>query len=151
MVPKCKLSIKLPSLYIMIYKGNRHEDERGIVTFNNNFDASAVKRIYTLENHDTHFIRGWQGHKNEQRWFTAISGSFEVRLICIDDWETPTTSLEPEVYRLEAGKLDVLHVPAGYITSIQALEKCSKLLVMADFGLGEIEDDYRFPADYFEN
>lgn len=135
----------------MIYKGNRHEDERGIVTFNNDFDASAVKRIYTLENHNTDFIRGWQGHKIEQRWFTAISGSFEVRLIGPDNWETPSTSLQPQIYCLEARKLDVLHVPAGYITSIQALEKCSKLLVMADYGLDEIEDDYRFPADYFEN
>jgi hypothetical protein len=27
----------------------------------------------------------------------------------------------------------------------------SKLLVMADYALGEIEDDYRFSIDYFKN
>lgn len=135
----------------MIYKGNRHEDERGIVTFNNGFDATAIKRIYTLENHETEFIRGWQGHRIEQRWFAAVSGSFEVRVIRLDCWENPDPDLPQEVYILNAVKLDVLYVPAGHITSIQALDKGSKLLVMADYGLGEILDDYRFPADYFEN
>ncbi|WP_285269918.1 hypothetical protein [Kaistella rhinocerotis] len=46
----------------MVIKGSRHEDERGILTFNNVFDASEVKRIYTIQNHFTDFIRGWQGH-----------------------------------------------------------------------------------------
>jgi hypothetical protein len=47
--------------------------------------------------------------------------------------------------------LDVLHIPQGYISSIQALEPEAKLLVMADYLLGEINDEYRFDADYFKN
>jgi hypothetical protein len=41
-------------------------------------------------------------------------------------------------------------VPRGYVSSIQALEMGSKLLVMADHLLGEIKDEYRFDIDYFK-
>ncbi|PIX07465.1 MAG: sugar epimerase, partial [Flavobacteriales bacterium CG_4_8_14_3_um_filter_35_10] len=41
------------------------------------------------------------------------------------------------------------HVPQGYVSSIQAMEESSKLLVMADHLLGEIKDEYRFDVDYF--
>ena len=68
--------------------GNRFADSRGVLAYNNDFDASAVKRIYFIENVDTNFVRAWQGHKIEQRWFTAVSGSFEIRIIAIDDWDT---------------------------------------------------------------
>jgi hypothetical protein len=42
-------------------------------------------------------------------------------------------------------------VPSGNITSIQALEANSKLMVMSDYLMGEIQDEYRFPIDYFKN
>ena len=42
-------------------------------------------------------------------------------------------------------------MPAGYASAIQAKEKGSKLLVMVNYSLGEIDDDHRFPLDYFEN
>jgi hypothetical protein len=44
----------------------------------------------------------------------------------------------------------VLHIPAGYVSSIQSLIAGSKLLVMADYLMGVNEDDYRFESDYFE-
>jgi len=59
--------------------------------------------------------------------------------------------LEILQYELNAEKLDVLHIPSGYASAIQANEKGAKLLVMANYSLGEIDDDYRFPIDYFEN
>ena len=43
----------------------------------------------------------------------------------------------------------VLHVPQGYVTSIQSLEENSKLMAMADYLMGEIQDEYRFAVDYF--
>jgi hypothetical protein len=52
-------------------------------------------------------------------------------------------------YVLESATLDVLHIPAGYISSIQALEEESKLLVMSDYHLGELNDEFRYPTDYF--
>jgi len=131
-----------------IITGNSHTDTRGTLFYNNDFDASAIKRIYVIENNGD-FIRAWQGHKIEQRWFSAVKGSFKIRLIKIDDWENPAKRAEILTFTINADTLEVLHVPQGYVSSIQAMEIGSKLLVMADYLLGEIKDEYRFDVDYF--
>jgi dTDP-4-dehydrorhamnose 3,5-epimerase-like enzyme len=133
----------------MILKGNKYEDSRGIITYNNEFDASTVKRIYTIENHSTEFIRGWQGHKIEQRWFACINGSFEIAVIEVDDFKNPSRDLTINKYILSSETLTYLHIRAGFITAIKSLEEGSKLLVLADYGIGEIDDEYRFELDYF--
>ncbi|TYC08809.1 sugar epimerase [Bizionia gelidisalsuginis] len=129
--------------------GNRHTDSRGNLTFNNDFDASPIKRLYTIENKTTDYIRAWQGHKIESRWFSAIKGSFEIKLIQIDNWENPNKNAEICSTTLNDKSLDTLCVPKGYINSIQALEENSKLLVMSDYGFDEIKDEYRFDPNYF--
>ena len=133
-----------------IIKGNSHTDDRGTILFNNDFKATEVKRIYFIENKDTEFVRAWQGHKIEQRWFSAVQGSFEIKLIEVDDWESPSKNSLVHSFVLNANQLDILHVPLGYISSIQALEHSSKLLVMADYLIGEVKDEYRYEADYFK-
>ncbi len=133
-----------------VIRGNSRQDQRGTIRFNNDFSPAGVRRMYTIENAYTDFVRGWQGHRIEQRWFSAMSGSFRIKLIKIDDWEQPTESLPQMEFNLEAESCDVLHVPKGFISSIQATEENSKLLVFADYQLGEIKDEYRFPADYFK-
>ena len=133
-----------------IIEGGRHCDARGILLYNNVFDASGIKRVYLIENKDVDFIRAWQGHRIEQRWYSAVQGSFKIRLIAIDDWDNPSKMLKPVTFFLYAEKMDVLHVPPGYVSSIQALESGSKLLVMADYHLGEVKDEYRFDVDCFE-
>lgn len=132
-----------------IITGGCHSDDRGTLLYNNSFDASGIKRVYIIENRDTAFIRAWQGHRIEQRWFSATQGSFKIRLIAIDNWDNPSKALVPVTFILNAGKMDVLHIPQGYVSSIQALTADAKLLVMADYRLGEAKDEYRFDADYF--
>ncbi|WP_228453891.1 WxcM-like domain-containing protein [Chryseobacterium fistulae] len=134
----------------MIHQGNKHEDQRGIITYNNEFDTQNVKRIYTIENHSKGFIRGWQGHKIEQRWFAAMKGKFEISVIEVDDFDQPSKELTIHKFMLDDQSLTYLHVPAGCITAIQAQEENSKLLVLADYKLGEIHDEYRFELDYFQ-
>ncbi|SFO02885.1 WxcM-like, C-terminal [Paenimyroides ummariense] len=133
----------------MLLQGKAHQDDRGIITFNNEFDASEIKRIYTIENHSPDFIRGWQGHKIEQRWFACMKGSFEVSVIEVDDFTNPSKDLTIQKYLLKDDVLTYLHIPAGYITAIQSKSLDSKLLVLADYGLGEIADEYRFDLNYF--
>jgi len=134
-----------------IIKGNSFTDIRGTINFNNSFDASQIKRMYIIQNSSVNFIRGWQGHKVEQRWFSALQGSFRIKLIKIDDWNTPSKSLVYQEIRLEAKTLDILHIPQGYVTSIQSIKNNSKLLVMADYAIGEIEDEQRYDLNYFCN
>jgi dTDP-4-dehydrorhamnose 3,5-epimerase-like enzyme len=133
-----------------VIQGNHFSDERGTLIYNNEFDASLVKRIYFIENKNVDFIRAWQGHKIEQRWFTAVRGSFLIRIIAIDNWESPSVFLEKERFVLSSDNFLVLHISQGYVSSIQSLEESSKLMVMADYVLGGIQDEFRFDIDYFK-
>lgn len=132
-----------------LIKGHAHKDERGSLKYNNSFDLSQVKRFYTIEPIDTDFKRGWQGHKIEQRWFTALKGSFEIRTIAIDDWESPKRDLEQQISVLSENVLDILHIPAGFVTCIQALEANAALGVFADYPVGALNDEYRYELDCF--
>ena len=134
-----------------LLKGKSYIDSRGSLSFNNNLDLSTVKRMYFIENININFIRGWQGHKIEKRWFNAVRGSFKIQLIKIDDWIRPTKNLTKEEFILTSKTLDVFYIPKGHVSSIQALELKSKLLVMSDYFLGEIKDEYRYDLDYFNN
>lgn len=133
-----------------LLEGRRHEDARGILGYNNNFDALDIKRMYVLENKNTDFVRAWQGHQIEQRWFSAMTGSFAIQLIAIDNWDRPNKKSERFEFVLDSGTLDVLHIPSGYVSSIQSLVAGSKLLVMADYLMGALEDEYRYESGYFE-
>lgn len=133
-----------------IIKGNSFSDERGKISFNNEFNAVEVKRIYFIENYSIDFLRGWQGHQIEQRWFMCTKGSFEIKVIKIDNWENPSKDLQVKVYQINSEDSAVLHVPKGHITSIQSLENESKLMAMSDYHLGEIKDEYRFDLEYFK-
>ena len=132
-----------------VINGGSYSDNRGVVTYNNDFDMSSIKRIYSIQNVNTSFVRAWQGHAIERRWFSVVKGSFEIKLIKIDNWENPTKSLEVFSIVLNDKNFDVLYVPGGYVSSIQALEENSKLLLMSDYRLGDIEDEYRFDSNYF--
>ncbi len=132
-----------------LIKGNNHLDARGKLTFNNSFSGFTIKKIYSIENADLDFVRGWQGHQIEQRFFSAFTGSFKIKLIRIDQWDNPAKNLPVLEFHLDSHNFDILHIPSGFVTSIQALEKSSKLLVFGDYQLNELQDEFRFPYDYF--
>lgn len=126
-------------------------DARGILLYNNDFDVSVIKRIYIIENNSLDFVRGWQGHKVEQRWFSLAHGAFTIQLIAVDNWESPSKKLNITEFKMTAKKMDILHIPAGYISSIQATEEHSKLIVMSDYLFGSIQDEYKYEINYFND
>mgnify|MGYP006090570269 FL=1 len=132
----------------IIFGGN-HKDHRGELKFNNSFNMAQVKRFYSISLKKKH-LRRWQGHKIEQRWFTAISGKFNIQLISVDNWKEPSINLPKIDFELSSKSLNVLHIPSGYLTSIEALDDNSILLAMSDYGLNEINDDYKFQDKYFK-
>tara|TARA_B110000003_G_C16434813_1_gene451621 strand:- start:233 stop:661 length:429 start_codon:yes stop_codon:yes gene_type:complete len=133
-----------------IIQGSSYTDSRGTLFFNNIFDASAIKRMYIIQNSSIEAFRGWQGHKVEQRWFSVINGSFEIYLIAVDNWEKPSKNLKLIKYHLNAANMDVLHVPSGFVSSIRSKEHDSKLLAMSNYGLGEINDEYKYEINFFK-
>jgi dTDP-4-dehydrorhamnose 3,5-epimerase-like enzyme len=134
----------------ILLKGGNHQDERGNLEFNNAFDASDVKRMYTISNSESNPVRGWQGHQIETRWFTCVLGSFEITLVAVDDWEQPCITQKKQVFLINASSLDVLYTPPGYLTRLNMLEPNSKLVVMSNYAMGEVQDEYRFDLNYFK-
>lgn len=100
--------------------------------------------MYTIENVDVHSIRGWQGHKIEQRWFSTINGTFKIQILSIDYFEKGLIGLKPYCFVLKFDQMDILHVPAVFVSSIQGLEVGAKLLVLAGYKVGEVDDEFRF-------
>lgn len=134
----------------IILKGAKNQDNRGLLLYNNDFDFSEIKRIYTIENSSIEFIRAWQGHRIEQRWFSALNGSFQIKVIEPNDWQKPTAIKLNFEFILKKDTLDFLHIPAGYLSSIKALEEKSQLLVLADYKINEVQDDYKFELEVFK-
>ncbi|MCL7988636.1 WxcM-like domain-containing protein [Sphingobacterium sp. lm-10] len=131
--------------------GGIAKDERGQIRFVNDFDMSEVKRFYLIKNADLQVIRGWRGHKIEQRWFYVISGAFRVNLVEIDDWVNPSPNLPIKRLILTASEGRLLYVPAGYATAFQAAENNAELLVYADYGVEHAPlDDHIWPSNYFQ-
>lgn len=132
-------------------KGGIAKDERGEIRFVNEFDMSSVKRFYIIKNSDTQLIRGWRAHRIEQRWFYVLSGSFNVDLVKIDDWDNPNPLLPIKSMVLNSIDMKVLHVPSGYGTAFRAVEADSELLVYADYPITNSPlDDYTWKSDYFK-
>lgn len=129
----------------IIISGDVYQDQRGCLTFNNDVNLYGVKRIYTIENNDLNFVRGWQGHKIEQRWLIVMKGSFEIEVINISFFEENLREMESAKFNLKSDKMDILYIPAGYLTSIKSLEVDSKLLLMSDYLIDEIQDEIRYP------
>ncbi|WET70805.1 WxcM-like domain-containing protein [Sphingobacterium sp.] len=133
-------------------QGGTAIDHRGQIRFINDFDMSLVKRFYIIKNTDVELIRGWRAHFMEQRWFYVLSGKFAFDIVKIDDWNQPSSDLPVEKIILDNGENQLLHLSAGYGTALQALEPDSELLVFADYGIDNAQnDDYTYPLDYFIN
>ena len=133
-------------------QGGIAKNHRGQIRFVNDFDMSQVKRFYIIKNTDLDLVRGWRAHRLEQRWFYALSGKFSVDVVKIDDWDQASSDLPIEKIILDSTENKVLHLSVGYGTAFQALESDSKLLVFADFGIENAQnDDYTYPLDYFKN
>lgn len=123
-----------------LLEGDSREDHKDLLIYNDRFDllSSKIKRCYHIQPKK---FRAWQGHKNEQRWLTAIEGSLLLLLVKLDDWKTPSFNLKPEEYILKSSEGDILHVPGGYAMGIKPITEKSKLMVYSDLTLKESKKD----------
>lgn len=124
-----------------LIKGNVFNDERGSVSFVNDFKFSDIERFYIIENSETHPVRAWQGHKLDCKNFYCIAGSFQISYVKIDNWENPSSSLPVTSLILTATTSDVLRIPAGYANAIKSLEKGSRLISFSTLPLDHVKDD----------
>ncbi len=133
-----------------LIKGGLAVDERGQVTFANDFDFKGVKRFYMVENFSQEIIRGFHGHLKEAKYGLAVSGTALVVVGRMDNPEKPDKNGEIHRFILSARKPEVLCIPAGYANGIRALEKGAKVIFFSTASMEETkDDDFRFPYDYW--
>jgi len=131
-------------------KGAVFVDDRGIVTYCNDFDMSEVKRWYMLENHQEGYVRAWHGHLKEAKWVTCVSGAVvecAVKLIKpLTEWQL--SILGDNVYRFTLHPNgDVLYIPPGYANGHMNLVTGTRLIHFSNMLHEDTAgDDVRFDS-----
>jgi len=139
--------MKEPSIII----GGVHVDERGKLSFFNDFDMHGVKRFYIIENSSQEMKRGWRAHKLETRWFAVCEGEFSICTIKVTDWKSPDPLAKQKSFLLKYSEGKMLSIPPGHAFCLQAILPHSKILVFADSKIEDAGiDEYLFPLDYFK-
>lgn len=134
-----------------LIKGGTAADDRGRLSFVNDFDLSECRRAYFVENFATGTVRAWHAHRHERKWVMAVAGAALVACVEIDDWDNPSTTAEVHRYTLDASAPSVLEVPGGYANGAMSLTADTKLMYLSDASLdGSLDDDVRYPARYWD-
>ena len=136
---------------LRLIEGGLAVDDRGSVSFINDFNFAGIKRFYAVTNHRAGFVRAWHAHRREAKYVTVLQGSAVVGAIKIDNWDKPSKTLQPERFVLSSAKPSALYVPAGYANGFMSLTDHT---VMVFYSTATVEesrgDDVRFDARYWD-
>ena len=125
----------------IIIEGGFFEDDRGSLSFVNDFRFDKIERFYMISNSESKPLRAWQGHKFDEKNFFCVQDSFKISFVLIDNWKNPSASLKVENYIIKATESKIIHIPAGYANAILSLESNSKLISFSTLPLSKIKDD----------
>ena len=133
-----------------IIKGSYYLDDRGIVNFNNKFNFKDIKRFYIVENHKSHFIRAWHGHKFEKKYILCLSWNAMICADKIKDFKNPSKESNIDKYFLSFREPSLLYIPAGYANGFMTLSVDTKIMIFSSSTVQEsLEDDYRYDYNYW--
>jgi dTDP-4-dehydrorhamnose 3,5-epimerase len=134
-----------------LIEGNIAVDDRGTVSFVNDFNFTGVKRSYTVTNHKAGFVRAWHAHRYESKYVTVVRGSAIIGAVKIDNWEKPSKDTPVNRYVLSDKKPSVLYIPAGYANGFMPLTRDAILVFYSTATLEQSRnDDIRYPARYWD-
>lgn len=130
---------------IEIISGGIATDDRGSVTFVNDFNFSNVKRFYVVENHRSGFIRAWHGHNKEGKYVFVVSGTALVGAVKMNSND------EPKKVILSDKNPKILYIPPGYANGFKTLEEGTKIIFYSTSTLQDsLGDDIRFSFDKWD-
>lgn len=129
----------------MLYKGDVAIDDRGSVSFVNDFDPSVTKRFYVVSNHQKGFVRAWHGHQKEGKYVFVVSGAIKIGVISMKDDRFGKT------YVLSAIKPQVLYIPPGNYNGFKTLTDDAQVMFFSTLTMEKSSgDDYRKPANEWD-
>lgn len=138
-------------MQVELIKGGLHVDERGVVSFVNDFDFKGVDRFYTVKAHKTGESRGWIGHQRDHKWFTALAGALVVAVVAPDDWQNPSRDLPVQRFTLSKVQPAILHVPPGHATASIMLTDDALLGIFSSGRIADTaNDDWRFDVGMWQ-
>ena len=136
---------------VRLIEGGLGVDERGTVSFVNDFNFSGVKRFYTVTNHRSGFVRAWHAHHREAKYVTVLQGAAVIGTVKIDNWEKPSRDSQVSRYVLSAHKPSVVYIPAGYANGFMSLTEDTILVFFSTATVEESRaDDIRYDARYWD-
>lgn len=129
---------------VKILNGGVAVDDRGQLSFVNDFDFKNVKRFYMVENHRKGFIRAWHGHDKEGKYVFVSSGAILIGAV-----NMKTEEIDRRI--LSCKKPQILYIPPGYANGFMNLQDSTKVLFFSTSTLEEsMGDDIRFEWDKWD-
>ncbi len=129
---------------VKVIKGDAFVDDRGTISFVNDFTFNNVRRFYTIENRDTEVIRAWKGHIKEAKYIYAVSGAAVIATVHLE-------TEKMQRYILSSRKPAILYIPPGYANGIKTLTEDTKLIVFSTLTLQEsLDDEIRYAVDRWD-
>ncbi len=126
-------------------------DDRGQVSFVNDFNFQDVKRFYMVGNHKQGYVRAWHAHKNEAKYVLVVKGAVLVGAVEVDDWDKPSKTTEVNRFVLSEKSPKVLYIPAGYANGFMSLTEDSQIIFFSTSTLDEsLNDDIRYDARHWD-
>ncbi len=134
-----------------LIEGGLSIDDRGQVSFVNDFNFKDVKRFYMVSNHKSGMVRAWHAHKKEAKYVFVIKGAAIVGAVLIDNWDSPDKNAVVNRYVLSEKKPSILYIPAGYANGFMSLSKDAQIIFFSTSTLEESKgDDFRYDARYWD-
>lgn len=134
-----------------IINGGLAVDDRGQVTFANDFNFSDVKRFYMVSNHSQGFVRAWHAHKKEAKYVLVVRGSALVGAVLIDNWDKPSKNTKVERFTLSEKAPKILYIPAGYANGFMSLTSDTQIIFFSTSTIEEsLNDDIRYDSRYWD-
>lgn len=135
---------------IKVIEGQIAVDDRGSVSFVNDFNFENVKRFYKVENFSTKTVRAFHGHLKEGKYVYVPKGSAIVAAVYLDDIKTPNKKNEVKRFILSEKKPNIIYIPPRFANGFRPLEENTCVLFFSTATLNDSKgDDYRFPWDYW--
>lgn len=126
---------------VKILNGGISVDDRGSVSFVNDFNFENVKRFYQVTNHDKNFIRAWHGHKKEGKYVFVSTGTAIIGVVNME-----TEKITKVVLSSKTPK--ILWIPPGNYNGFKTLEYNTTVLFFSTSTLNEsLNDDIRQDYD----
>jgi dTDP-4-dehydrorhamnose 3,5-epimerase-like enzyme len=135
---------------LVLIPGDIAVDDRGSLSFVNDFHFEHVVRFYRVSNFSTSVIRAWHGHKKEAKYVYVVSGSAIVAAVPFDHDVAPNKAAPVQRHVLSSAKPRILYIPPGFANGFRPLQDDTVILFFSTSTLEETKgDDFRFPVDYW--